>query len=279
MFLFKKSDNKSKKKTIPKDKIIKAIKGLDYVDLGEPFGESARRYLSYQIMKLIDNNEITGNVITPEGVYISMSNSEVKDVVKLIRAKGICELESIATENKWNPDTVKLIAKSRINLLYRKDNKVITRETAKDILFDKIMESSEPDIYDIADDIQLKRTLVKELLDELIADGKIEGLYIKSSHKFLPMEMLEESIKELIENMEAKKVKEITFNAIAEDYSISDDQVYEILLKLYNVGDIDVQLNLGQKICLIKANIEEQTFIERIPEEEKKLEIEDLTKK
>ncbi len=274
-----KKNPEKKKKSIPKDKIIKMVKDQEYIDLGEPFGVSARRYLSFQLSKLIDKREIAGTVITPEGVYISLTGSEVKDIVRLIKAKGICNLEELAEDNKWNPKVVALIAKSRINLIQRKDDKIITRDSAKDILYQSVIQGVDVDIYEIAEELQLKKSITRELLQTLIDDGKIEGVYVRSSHKFLPMELLEESILELIENLESQKVSQVTFGAIAEDYSISDDQVYNILLKLYNVGDIDVQLNLGQKICLIKENIETEKIIERIPEEERKLDIEDLTQK
>ena len=279
MFQKKKKTEEKKKKSIPKDKIIKTVKDQEYVDLGEPFGESARRYLSYQLTKLIDNREISGTVITPEGVYISLTGSQVKDVVRLVKAKGICDLEKIASENKWNSKVVKLIVNSRINHLQRKDKLIITRDSAKDILFQRVNQGVDVDIYEIAEELQLKRSVTRELLQALIDDGKIDGVYVQSSHKFLPLELLEESIKELIEDLEMQKVSEVTFAAIAENYGISDDKVYNILLKLYNVGDIDVQLNLGQKTCLIKENIEQEKILERIPEEEKKLDIEDLTQK
>ncbi|MHA1555961.1 MAG: hypothetical protein ACTSPM_03415 [Candidatus Heimdallarchaeota archaeon] len=274
-----KKNPEKKKKSIPKDKIIKMVKDQEYIDLGEPFGESARRYLSFQLSKLIDKREIAGTVITPEGVYISLTGSEVKDIVRLIKAKGICNLEELAEDNKWNPKVVALIAKSRINLIQRKDDKIITRDSAKDILYQSVIQGVDVDIYEIAEELQLKKSITRELLQTLIDDGKIEGVYVRSSHKFLPMELLEESILELVENLESQKVSQVTFGAIAENYSISDDQVYNILLKLYNVGDIDVQLNLAQKICLIKENIETEKIIERIPEEERKLDIEDLTQK
>ena len=279
MFKKKKETPEKKKKSIPKDKIVKMVKDQEYVDLGEPFGESARRYLAFQLTKLIDNKEISGTVVTPEGVYISLTASQVKDVVRLIKAKGICDLEELAIENKWNPQVVTLIANNRINLLKRKDNLVITRDSAKDILFQHVNSGADVDIYEIAEELQLKRSITRELLQSLLDDGKVDGVYVQSTHKFLPLEMLEESIKELIEDLEMKKVSEVTFAAIAEDYGISDDKVYNILLKLYNVGDIDVQLNLGKKTCLIKENIEVEKIIERIPEEDRKLDIEDLTQK
>lgn len=278
--MFKKDKNEEKrKKSIPKKDILKTIKDKEYLDLGEPFGESARRYLAFQLTKMIDQREITGTVVTPEGVYISLSNTEVKDIVRLIKAKGICILEEISQQNKWNIKTVNLIANSRINILQRNDGKIITRDAAKDILYQKLIQGVDVDIHEVADELELKKSITKELLDNLIAEGKIEGLYIKSSHKFLPMEMLEESIKELIEELEFKKQTEIRFIDIAEDYGVSEEQVYNILLKLYNIGDIDVQLNLGQKICFIKSNIEDEEYTERIPDEDKKLEIEDMTKK
>jgi DNA-binding Lrp family transcriptional regulator len=270
---------KKKKKSIPKKDILKTIKDVEYLDLGEPFGESARRYLSFQLSKYIDNEEISGSVITPEGVYISLTATEVKDIVRLIKAKGICELDQIAQENKWPEKTVKLIAQNRVNLLYRKDDKVITRETALNLLHQKILEGLDLDIYDIAEELELKRSVTRDLLMTLINEGKIEGYYIKSSHKFLPIELLEESIKELIEDYEMKSITEVKFSEIAEEYGIGEEEVYNILLKLYNTGDIDVQLNLGQKICLIKDNLESDDWEERIPEEEKKLDIEDLTQK
>ncbi|MBK5113749.1 MAG: hypothetical protein KGD59_05360 [Candidatus Heimdallarchaeota archaeon] len=272
-------NEKKKKKSIPKKDILKAIKDVEYLDLGEPFGESARRYLSFQLSKYIDKEEISGSVITPEGVYISLTATEVKDIVRLIKAKGICELEALAEENKWPEKTVSLIAQNRVNLLYRKDGKVITRETAMDLLYQKILEGLDLDIYEIADELELKRSITRDLLMTMINEGRIEGYYIKSTHKFLPIELLEESIKELIEDFEMKNVKEVKFSEIAEEYSIGEEEVYNILLKLYNVGDIEVQLNLGQKLCLIKDNLESEDWEERIPEEEKKLDIEDLTQK
>ncbi len=271
--------DKKKKKSIPKKDILKAIKDVEYLDLGNPFEESARRYLAFQISKMIDNNEVTGSVIIPEGVYISLISSEVKDIVRLIKAKGICDLDKIAQENNWNADVIKLIASNRINMFSRKDGKMITRKTALDLLFQQVNLSVEVDLHEVADELELKRSVTKDLLMSLIADGKVEGYYIKSLHTFLPIDMLEESIKEMIEELEMKKVVEITFNEIAEEYGITDEQVYNILLKLYNIGDIDVQLNLGQKICIIKENIQREKIVERIPEEEKKLKIEDLTEK
>lgn len=268
-----------KKKSIPKKDILKAIKDIEYLDLGDPFGESARRYLSFQISKFIDKEEVSGSVITPEGVYISLTATEVKDIVRLIKAKGIFEIEAVAQENKWPVETVKLIAQNRVNLLHRKDGKAITRETALELLHQQIIQGLDLDIYEIADELELKRSITRDLLLTLINEGKIEGFYIKSSHKFLPIELLEESIKELIEDFEMKNVTEVKFSEIAEEYGIGEEEVYNILLKLYNVGDIDVQLNLGQKLCLIKDNLEREEWDERIPEEDKKLEIEDLTQK
>jgi len=277
MPLFKKE--KDKKKSIPKDKILKVIKGIDYLDLGEPFGENARRYLTFQLGKMIDNNEIKGTVIIPEGVYISLSSSQVKNIINLITAKGICDLNTVAIENKWNVDIVKLIAKNRINLLYRKDSKVIVRKTASDLLLQKINQLADVDIVKIADEMQLQKQTIKDLLMALIADGKVEGFYVKSTSKFLHVNMLEESLKELISESEKKKLAEIKFSEIAEEYSITEEQAYNILLKLYNSGEIDVQLNLGKKTCVLKGNIKVQQFKEKIPEEERKLEIEDLTQK
>ncbi|MHA1366518.1 MAG: hypothetical protein ACTSP5_08940, partial [Candidatus Heimdallarchaeota archaeon] len=75
-----KNKDKKKKKTIPRDKILKAIKGQQFVDLGEPFDESARQYLAFQLTKLIDQEVITGSVITPEGVYLAYTATEVKDI-------------------------------------------------------------------------------------------------------------------------------------------------------------------------------------------------------
>ncbi|MHA1530732.1 MAG: hypothetical protein ACTSR6_01895 [Candidatus Heimdallarchaeota archaeon] len=248
--------DKKKKKSIPKKEILKVIKDVEYLDLGDPFGESARRYLSFQISKFIDKEEVSGSVITPEGVYISLTATEVKDIVRLIKAKGICDLETVALENKWPVETVKLIAQNRVNLIYRKDGKAITRETALDLLYQQIIQGLDLDIYEIADELELKRTITRDLLMTLINEGKIEGYYIKSLHKFLPIELLEESIKELIEDFEMKNVSEVKFSEIADEYSIGEEEVYNILLKLYNVGDIDVQLNLGQKICFIKDNLE-----------------------
>ncbi|TET27825.1 MAG: hypothetical protein E3J70_11150 [Candidatus Heimdallarchaeota archaeon] len=275
----KKDKEKKKKRSIPKKEILKVIKDVEYLDLGDPFGESARRYLSFQISKFIDNEEVSGSVITPEGVYISLTATEVKDIVRLIKAKGICELESLALENKWPIETVKLIAQNRVNLLYRKDGKVITREAALDLLYQQIIQGLDLDIYEIADELELKRSITRDLLMALINEGRIEGYYIKSSHKFLPIELLEESIKEMIEDYEMKNVSEVKFNEFADEYSIGEEEVYNILLKLYNVGDIDVQLNLGQKMCFIKDNLDREEWDERIPDDEKKLEIEDLTQK
>lgn len=275
----KKDKEKKKKRSIPKKEILKVIKDVEYLDLGDPFGESARRYLSFQISKFIDNEEVSGSVITPEGVYISLTATEVKDIVRLIKAKGICELESLALENKWPIETVKLIAQNRVNLLYRKDGKVITREAALDLLYQQIIQGLDLDIYEIADELELKRSITRDLLMALINEGRIEGYYIKSSHKFLPIELLEESIKEIIEDFEMKNVSEVKFSEFADEYSIGEEEVYNILLKLYNVGDIDVQLNLGQKMCFIKDNLDREEWDERIPDDEKKLEIEDLTQK
>ncbi|MHA1837450.1 MAG: hypothetical protein ACTSVH_05725, partial [Candidatus Heimdallarchaeota archaeon] len=125
-----KNKDKKKKKTIPRDKILKTIKGQQFVDLGEPFDESARQYLAFQLTKLIDQEVITGSVITPEGVYLAYTATEVKDIAKLIKAKGICVLKEVAQENNWDYDSVYLIAKNRLTLLNRKDKKVITRESA-----------------------------------------------------------------------------------------------------------------------------------------------------
>jgi len=277
--VFKKKDKKSKKKTIPKKDILKVIKDKEYLDLGDPFGESARRYLAYQLMKMIDNQEITGTVITPEGVYLSLTSTEVKNIVKFINAKGICDLTEIAQENNWNPDVVKLIAKNRINLLYRKDNKVITRKTALDLLAEKLNQNVTVSLTDIADEMQLKKSIIKELFESLLEDQRIEGYLIKATNEFLPFELLEESIKEDIEDYEMNNVVELTFAKIAEKYGITEEHVYNILLSLYNKGEIEVQLNLGQRTCLLKENVKPETWKERIPEEEKKLEIEDLTQK
>ncbi|NHJ86427.1 MAG: hypothetical protein FK734_13265 [Asgard group archaeon] len=280
MSLFKKNKKEdTKKKSIPKKDILKAIKDVEYLDLGEPFGESARRYLAFQLTKMIDNEEISGTVITPEGVYISLTSKEVKDVMRLINAKGICDLPVLAQENKWNVDVVKLIAKNRISLLDRKDGKVITRSAALDAVHQLVNQNVETDITEVAEELQLKKSLTRELLDALLADKKIEGYFIKSTNKFLPIDLLEESIKEKIEDYSMQKKIEVTFSEIAEEYGISEEQVYNILLKLFNAGDIDVQLVLAKRLCLIKENIKEEKWEERIPEEEKKLEIEDLTKK
>ncbi|NHJ40027.1 MAG: hypothetical protein FK731_08340 [Asgard group archaeon] len=270
---------KDKKKSIQSKDILKVIKDVEYLDLGVPFGESARRFLTYKIGKMIDKNEISGSVIIPEGVYISLSSKEVKDVVNLINAKGICELDLIAEENNWNKKAVKLIASNRINLIHRNDGKVITHKTAKDLLIQQVNQSVDVDLKEISEELQLKLQIVKDLLKALMEDGKIDGYFIKSTDKFLPKELLEESIKEMIEDLEMQKVVEVTFSNIASEYGITDDEVYNILLKLYNVGDIDVQLNLGQRICIIKENIKEEKWEEKIPEEERKLDIEDLTQK
>lgn len=270
---------KDKKKSIQTKDIIKAIKDVEYLDLGEPFGESARRFLAYKISKMIDNNEVSGTVITPVGVYISFTSKEVKDVVNLIKAKGISELDSIAEENNWNKEVVKLIAKNRVNLLNRKDGKVITRKTAMDLLIQQVSQNVDIDLKDVSEELQLELSIIKELLKVLMEDNKIDGYFIKSTDKFLPKELLEESIKEMIEDLEIQKIVEVTFSDIANEYGISDDEVYNILLKLYNVGDIDVQLNLGQRMCIIKENIKEEKWEDKIPDEDKKLDIEDLTQK
>ncbi|NHJ49036.1 MAG: hypothetical protein FK733_14715 [Asgard group archaeon] len=275
--VLKKKDKK--KKHIPTKDILKVIKDVEYLDLGEPFGESARRFMAYKLSKMIDEEEITGTVITPVGVYISLTSKEVKDVFRLISAKGISDLDQLAEENNWNKEVVKLIAKNRINLLYRKDKKVITRKTALDLVIQKVNQGIEVEFEEIAEELQLKVSQVKDLLKSLIEDKKVDGYFLKSSEKFLPKELLEESIKEMIEDFEMQKVTEVSFHNIANEYDISDDEVYNILLKLYNAGDIDVQLNLAQKICMIKENIDEDDWDEKIPEEEKKLDIEDLTQK
>ncbi len=277
--VFKKKEKKQKKKTIPKKEILKAIKDKEYLDLGEPFGESARRYLAYQLMKMIDNQEITGTVITPEGVFLALTSSEVRNIVKFINAKGICNLDEVATENKWDPKTVKLIANNRINLLHRKDNKIITRKTALDLLAEKLNQNVTVDLNKVAEEMQLKKNIILELFDTLLEEKRIEGYLIKSSNKFLPLDLLEESIKEQIENYEMNNVVEVKFSEIAEEFGITEEHVYNILLSLYNKGDIDVQLNLGLRTCVIKENIKPETWKERIPEEEKKLDIEDLTQK
>ncbi|MHA1432631.1 MAG: hypothetical protein ACTSO7_02175 [Candidatus Heimdallarchaeota archaeon] len=274
----KKKDEK-KKKTIPRDKILKAIKGQQFVDLGEPFGESARRYLAFQLTKLIDQEVTTGSVITPEGVYLAYTATEVKDIAKLIKAKGICSLKEVAQENNWDYDSVYLIAKNRLNLLKRKDKKIITREAALDLVYQEIISRKDVNLNEVAEELSLELTLIEELLTKLIDDQKVDGVLIKSTNTFLPMEMLEETIKEKIEDLEMEDVVEVKFSMLAEEYSISEKEVHNILLKLYNVGDLDVQLNLGQKTCLIKANITRETIIDRIPDEEKKLDIEDLTEK
>ncbi|HUT81828.1 MAG TPA: hypothetical protein VMZ29_11550 [Candidatus Bathyarchaeia archaeon] len=278
-FLKKNKKEDTKKKTIPKKDILKAIKDVEYLDLGEPFGENARRYLAFQLSKMIDNEEISGTVITPEGVYISLNSKEVKDVMRLINAKGICDLTVLAQENKWNNDVVKLIAKNRINLIERKDGKVITRNTALDAVYQLANQNIEIDLADVAEELQLKKAITRELIDSLVADKKIDGYFIKSKSKFLPIDLLEESIKEKIEDYEMQRIIEVTFSDIAEDYGITEDQVYNVLLKLFNAGDIDVQLILAKRLCLLKENIKEEKWEEKIPEEEKKLEIEDLTKK
>ncbi|MHA1124499.1 MAG: hypothetical protein ACTSSB_01385 [Candidatus Heimdallarchaeota archaeon] len=274
----KKKDEK-KKKTIPRDKILKAIKGQQFVDLGEPFGESARRYLAFQLTKLIDQEVTTGSVITPEGVYLAYTATEVKDIAKLIKAKGICSLKEVAQENNWDYDSVYLIAKNRLNLLKRKDKKIITREAALDLVYQEIISRKDVNLNEVAEELSLELTLIEELLTKLIDDQKVDGVLIKSTNTFLPMEMLEETIKEKIEDLEMEDVVEVKFSMLAEEYSISEKEVHNILLKLYNVGDLDVQLNLGQKTCLIKANITRETIVDRIPDEEKKLDIEDLTEK
>ena len=132
---------------------------------------------------------------------------------------------------------------------------------------------------DVAEELSLEINIIEELLNKLIEDQKVDGVLIKSTNTFLPMEMLEESIKEKMEDYEMADVVEVKFNTLAEEYGISEKEVYNILLKLYNVGDIDVQLNLWQKTCFIKANITRDTIIDRVPDEEKKLDIEDLTEK
>ncbi len=274
-----KNKDKKKKKTIPRDKILKAIKGQQFVDLGEPFGESARQYLAFQLTKLIDQEVITGSVITPEGVYLAYTATEVKDIAKLIKAKGICVLKEVAQENNWDYDSVYLIAKNRLTLLNRKDKKVITRESALDLVFQEIISGKDVSLNDVAEELSLEITIIEELLNKLIEDQKVDGVLIKSTNTFLPMEMLEESIKEKMEDFEMADVVEVKFSTLAEEYGISEKEVYNILLKLYNVGDIDVQLNLGQKTCFIKANITRDTIVDRIPDEEKKLDIEDLTEK
>ncbi|MHA1243681.1 MAG: hypothetical protein ACTSP7_03805 [Candidatus Heimdallarchaeota archaeon] len=274
-----KNKDKKKKKTIPRDKILKAIKGQQFVDLGEPFGESARQYLAFQLTKLIDQEVITGSVITPEGVYLAYTATEVKDIAKLIKAKGICVLKEVAQENNWDYDSVYLIAKNRLTLLNRKDKKVITRESALDLVFQEIISGKDVSLNDVAEELSLEITIIEELLNKLIEDQKVDGVLIKSTNTFLPMEMLEESIKEKMEDFEMTDVVEVKFGTLAEEYGISEKEVYNILLKLYNVGDIDVQLNLGQKTCFIKANITRDTIVDRIPDEEKKLDIEDLTEK
>jgi len=275
----KKNKQEKKKKSIPKKDILKTVKDVEYLDLGDPFGESARRYLALKLSKMIDAEELSGTVIVPEGVYISMTSTEVKDVVKLITAKGISDLEAIAEENKWNTATVKLIATNRINLYQRKDGKVITRKTALDLLLQQVNQSIEIDLSEVAEEMQLKKSTTKELLGVLLEDGKVEGYFIKSSNKFLPIDLLEESIKEQIEDFESKKIVEVTFSKIAGEYGISEDEVYNVLLKLYNAGEIDVQLILGKKLCLLKENVEDDFWDEKIPEEDRKLEIEDLTDK
>jgi len=274
-----KNKDKKKKKTIPRDKILKAIKGQQFVDLGEPFGESARQYLAFQLTKLIDQEVITGSVITPEGVYLAYTATEVKDIAKLIKAKGICVLKEVAQENNWDYDSVYLIAKNRLTLLNRKDKKVITRESALDLVFQEIISGKDVSLNDVAEELSLEITIIEELLNKLIEDQKVDGVLIKSTNTFLPMEMLEESIKEKMEDFEMADVVEVKFSTLAEEYGISEKEVYNILLKLYNVGDIDVQLNLGQKTCFVKANITRDTIVDRIPDEEKKLDIEDLTEK
>jgi Mn-dependent DtxR family transcriptional regulator len=273
------SKKRDKKKSIKTKDILKVIKDVEFLDLGEPFGESARRFLAYKLTKMIENEEIKGTVVTPEGVYISLTSKEVKDIVNLINAMGICDLEKIAEDNNWNTRIVKLIAKNRINIIYRQDKKVITQKTALDLLLRQVNQNQEIKLEDLATELQIKKSQVNDLLKKLIEDKRVDGYFLKSSEKFLVKELLEESIKELIFDYEMKKVTEVTFTEIAEEYDISDDQVYNILLKLYNSGDIDVQLNLGQKLCLIRENIEDDEWEERVPEEEKRLEIEDLTQK
>jgi Ca2+-binding EF-hand superfamily protein len=279
MPLFKKKNDKKKKKSIPNAKIIKAIKDQEYVDLGEPFGESARRYLAYKITKLIDAREISGTVITPEGVYVSSSATEIRDMVKLIKAKGIIDFEQIASENNWHLPTVRLIANNRLSLLKRKDGKYITQETASKMVYRKANQGVDITVQDIAKELELEERIVEEMLLKLLNSGEIKGYFIKSTKKFLPEGLLEESIKELIEDLEADNAQKITFSEIAEEYNIADEEVYNLLLKLHKKGDIDVQLNLGQRICYLRENIEREEIEERIPEEERKLEIEDLTQK
>ncbi|MHA1838034.1 MAG: hypothetical protein ACTSVH_08720, partial [Candidatus Heimdallarchaeota archaeon] len=187
--------------------------------------------------------------------------------------------KEVAQENNWDYDSVYLIAKNRLTLLNRKDKKVITRESALDLVFQEIISGKDVSLNDVAEELSLEITIIEELLNKLIEDQKVDGVLIKSTNTFLPMEMLEESIKEKMEDFEMADVVEVKFSTLAEEYGISEKEVYNILLKLYNVGDIDVQLNLGQKTCFVKANITRDTIVDRIPDEEKKLDIEDLTEK
>lgn len=270
---------KSKKKSIPKKKILKAINDKEYVNLGEPFGEKARRYLAYRIKKMLEKGEIKGTLILPEAIFLSLTSSEVKDIVSLIEAKGICDLDEVAENNGWESNTVKIIAKSRINLYPRSDGQIITQKTTRNAIYQKISQGTKVSLEELSEELQLSTSIIKEILLSFMNEEKVQGVYIESSETFLPYDLLEESIKERIEKYEEEKVEEISFQKIAEEYNISDQQVYNILRKLQRVGELNIQLNLGRKLCILKTNIKQEVFTERIPEEEKKLEIEDLTKK
>ncbi|MBD3192537.1 MAG: hypothetical protein GF308_17995 [Candidatus Heimdallarchaeota archaeon] len=276
MLLFRR---KSKKKSIPKKKILKALNDKEYVDLGEPFGEEARRYLAYRIKKMLEKGELKGTLILPEAIFLSLTSSEVKDIVSLIEAKGICDLEEIAENNGWKSSTVKIIAKSRINLFPRSDGQIITQKTTRNTIYQKVRLGDKVSLEELSEELQLSTSIVKDILLSLMNEEKIQGVFIESSEIFVPNDLLEETIKEQIETYEEEKIKEISFQEIAEKYNISDQEVYNILRKLQRSGDLDIQLDLGRKICILKENVEREVFTERIPKEEKKLEIEDLTEK
>jgi hypothetical protein len=279
MPLFRSRKKRSKKKkSISKKDILKVIENKEFVDLGTPFGESARRYLAYKLSQMIDDREVQGSVITPEGVYVSMSATTIRDIVKLIKAKGICNLKKIARQNKWHLRSVKLIAQNRINTYDRTDKTIITQRTAKDLLQQQLIQEEETTIEELADTLKLPEEVIGNLLKSIMQEEEINGIYLPEAKKIITVENIKKSFKDKIEKSEEEGKEELSFEEISGEYNLPNEQIYEYLQDLQQQGEIDIRINLGKRICILRSNVE-LIFQERIPEEEKKLEIEDLTKK
>lgn len=270
---------KKKKKSIPEKKILKALEDKEVVDLGKPFGEKARRYLVYKINKMIHEKKLQGTFITPQGIYMNITGTEVKDIIALIKAKGICNLNEIASENNWSPVIVKVIAKYRLNLYQREDKSVITHKTALNLVEREILQGEKVDLTELAKELLLSEEIILELIKQLQNDESINGIIKPEEKVFIPMSLLEDSIIDYLDDLVGKKVQEVEFTTIAEEFEITNDTVYNLLLKLRKEEDLNLQLNLGKRICILKDNVKIRKFEKKIPEEEKKLEIEDLTKK